>query len=195
MNGFYPTEFENYEQGTKRRSMSNASPSPYAKFRFRSQLESKPKTVPGFSTETFDYVRNRAEEFRKSGKPAPKFYWANRPPQRTGSGYEVPRPSYPQSATPTSAPRERYYAVGGEVNPNWSPEQGLPRWLRQKMMETQGRYNEAQRQERSDPNSQQAIQARQFFERQRQKRMNPDTYMRGGFERKGSVRNPLLFGM
>ena len=192
MNGFYPTEFENYEQGTKRRSMSNASSSPYAKFRFRSQLESSPKTAPRLSTETFDYVRERAEEFRKSGKPAPKFYM---PPQRTGSGYEVPRPSYPQSATPTSAPRERYYGVDGERNPNWSPEQGLPRWLRQRMMETQGRYNEAQRQGRLDPNSQQAMQARQFFESQRQKRMNPNTYMRGGFERKGLVRNPLLLGM
>jgi hypothetical protein len=143
MNGFYPTEFENYEQGTKRRSMSNASSSPYAKFRFRSQVPSPTST--------------------------------------------------PESLT---APvRERYLGIDGERNPNWSPEQGLPRWLRQRMMETQGRYNEDQRQGRSDPNSQQAIQARQFFERQRQKRINPDTYMRGGFERKGSVRNPLLFGM
>lgn len=194
MNGFYPTEFENYEQGTKRRSMSNASSPSYAKFRFRSQLESGPKAAsqPEEKFDPWREVRKNAAELSASGKPVPKFFVL---PQRTGSGYEVPRPSYPQSATPTSTPRERYYGIDGERNPNWSPEQGLPRWLRQRMMETQGRYNEAQRQGRSDPNSQQAMQARQFFERQRQKRMNPDTYMRGGFERKGSVRNPLLFGM
>lgn len=144
MNGYgsYPSEYENYDQATKRRRVTPGSVSSLSKFRFRSQVPAQSQSLPEV-------------------KPA----------------------------------RVRYMGDNGEVNPDWRPEHGLPKWLRNQIMAAQGSFNEAARARRQDPNTPEAIAAREFWNRRQQNMRDPNTYMRGRFERnKGPMRNPL-FGM
>jgi hypothetical protein len=99
-------------------------------------------------------------------------------------------PSESQSLPEVKPQQVRYLGDNGEVNPNWRPEHGLPNWLRNQMMATQGRFNEQSRAQRSNPNSPEAIAARQFWnarlERQRSALAN-----RGPYKVMGLGRNPL----